>query len=66
MVRFLNLRAMVPKINSTNYAYVYAHRPTFKVKSAFRDQKLLPDAVGHFAELANSLKIHDMNRISDF
>ncbi|CAF1056578.1 unnamed protein product [Adineta steineri] len=51
MVRCLNLRAMVPKINSTNYAYVYAHRPTFKVKSAFRDQKLLPDAVGHFAEL---------------
>lgn len=48
MVHCLNLRAK----HSTNYAYIYSHRPTYKVRSVFRDQlKILPDAVGHFAEL---------------
>jgi hypothetical protein len=52
MVRSLDIRAKVATKNSTNYAYIYSHRPTFKVKSMFRDQlKLLPHAIGHFAEL---------------
>ncbi len=52
MVRCLNLRAKVPTKTSSNYAYIYSHRPTYKVRSTFRDQlKLLPDAIGHFAEL---------------
>lgn len=54
MVRCLNLRAKVSNKNSSNYAYIYGHRPTFKVRSTFRDQlKILPQAVGHFAELGN-------------
>ena len=49
MVRSLNLRA---RRNSSNYAYIYSHRPTYKVRSTFRDQlKILPHAIGHFAEL---------------
>jgi hypothetical protein len=52
MVRCLNLHAGVSNKNSTNYAYIYSHRPTFKVRSTFRDQlKILPHAIGHFAEL---------------
>ncbi len=52
MVRCLNLRVKVSNRNSTNYAYIYSHRPTFKVRSTFRDQlKILPQAIGHFAEL---------------
>jgi hypothetical protein len=54
MVHCLNLRAKVSNKNSTNYAYIYSHRPTFKVRSTFRDQlKILPEAIGHFAELGN-------------
>jgi hypothetical protein len=52
MVRCLNLRAQVPNQTSSNYAYVYSHRPTFKARSLFRDHlKTLPHVIGHFAEL---------------
>ena len=52
MVRCLNLRTETSNKNSTNYAYIYSHRPTPKVRSTFRDQlKILPKAIGHFAEL---------------
>jgi Carboxylesterase family len=52
MVQCLNLRSEVATENSSNYAYVYSHRPTFKVRSTLRDQfKLLPGVIGHFAEL---------------
>ena len=52
MVHCLNLRAKVASKNSSNYAYVYSHRPTYKVRSTLRDQfKLLPGVIGHFAEL---------------
>ena len=52
MVHCLNLRAKIATKNSSNYAYVYSHRPTYKVRSTLRDQlKLLPNVVGHFAEL---------------
>ncbi|UJR31465.1 hypothetical protein I4U23_018954 [Adineta vaga] len=52
MVRSLELRSQVANKNSTDYAYIYSHRPTFKVRSTFRDQlKIYPQAVGHFAEL---------------
>ncbi|CAF0998244.1 unnamed protein product [Adineta ricciae] len=52
MVRCLYVREQVKNKKSTDYAYIYSHRPTFKVRSTFRDQlKILPQAVGHFAEL---------------
>ncbi|CAF1136483.1 unnamed protein product [Adineta ricciae] len=52
MVHSLNLRTQVPNRNTSNYAYVYAHWPTFKSRSLFRDHlKLLPQVIGHFAEL---------------
>jgi hypothetical protein len=52
MVRCLDLRTKVANKYSSNYAYIYSHRPTLKVRSIFRDQlKLLPQAIGHFAEL---------------
>lgn len=52
MVHCLNLRTKMLRNNSTNYAYIYSHRPTYKVRSVFRDlMKILPDAIGHFAEL---------------
>jgi len=52
MVHCLNLRSKVSNKNSSNYAYIYSHRPAYKVRSIFRDQlKLLPQAIGHFAEL---------------
>ena len=55
MVRSLNLRAQTSSKHSTNYAYIYSHRPTLKVRSTLRDQlKLLPNAIGHFAELGNA------------
>jgi hypothetical protein len=54
MVRCLDLRTKVSNKNSSNYAYIYSHRPTYKVRSTFRDQlKILPKAIGHFAELGN-------------
>ena len=54
MVRCLNLRS---RRNSSNYAYIYSHRPTYKVRSTFRDQlKILPNAIGHFAELGTCAK----------
>jgi len=52
MVHCLNLRTQVPNQTSSNYAYVYSHRPTFKARSLFRDHlKTLPHVIGHFAEL---------------
>jgi hypothetical protein len=52
MVHSLNLQS---RGNGSSYAYIYAHRPTFKIRSTFRDQlKLLPDVIGHFAELGKS------------
>ncbi|CAF2729408.1 unnamed protein product [Rotaria sp. Silwood2] len=52
MVRCLNLLSKVSNRNSSSYAYIYSHRPTSKVHSGYRDQlKLLPQAIGHFAEL---------------
>ena len=54
MVRCLNLLTNLSSRNSSNYAYIYSHRPKFKVRSMFRDElQLLPQAVGHFAELGN-------------
>ena len=55
MVRCLNLRVTR---NSSNYAYIYSHRPTYKVRSTFRDQlKILPQAIGHFAELGTYIDL---------
>ncbi|CAF1213357.1 unnamed protein product [Rotaria sp. Silwood1] len=52
MVKCLNILSTVSNRNSSIYAYIYSHRPTSKVPSGYRDQlKLLPDAIGHFAEL---------------
>ncbi|CAF1024438.1 unnamed protein product [Rotaria sordida] len=52
MVLCLNLLSNIPIRNASNYAYIYSHRPTSKVLSGYRDQlKLLPEAIGHFAEL---------------
>ncbi|CAF3585212.1 unnamed protein product [Rotaria socialis] len=52
MVHCLNLRAQLPNQKSSNYAYIYSHRPTFKARSLFRDHlKTLPHVIGHFAEL---------------
>ncbi|CAF2718797.1 unnamed protein product [Rotaria sp. Silwood2] len=52
MVHCLNLRAQLPNQTSSNYAYIYSHRPTFKARSLFRDHlKTLPHVIGHFAEL---------------
>ena len=52
MVRCLNLLSKLSIRNSSTYAYIYSHRPTYKVRSVLRDQlKILPDAIGHFAEL---------------
>ncbi|CAF3882499.1 unnamed protein product [Adineta steineri] len=52
MVHCLNLRTQLLNKTSSNYAYIYSHRPTFKARSLFRDHlKLLPHVVGHFAEL---------------
>ncbi|CAF0944319.1 unnamed protein product, partial [Didymodactylos carnosus] len=52
MVQLLNIRAKTPNVNSSTYAYIYSHKPTFKAKSLFRDHlKTLPTVVGHFAEL---------------
>ena len=52
MVHCLNLRARVANRNSSDYVYIYAHRPTFKARSLFRDHlKTLPNVIGHFAEL---------------
>ncbi len=57
MVHCLNLRAQVPNQTSSNYAYVYSHRPTFKARSLFRDHlKTLPHVIGHFAELGNYIR----------
>jgi hypothetical protein len=57
MVHCLNLRTKVSTKNSSNYAYIYSHRPTYKVRSTFRDQvKLFPQAIGHFAELGKKKK----------
>ncbi|CAF4001974.1 unnamed protein product, partial [Rotaria sp. Silwood1] len=54
MVKCLNILSTVSNRNSSIYAYIYSHRPTSKVPSGYRDQlKLLPDAIGHFAELGN-------------
>ena len=54
MVRSLTLRAQASSKYSTNYGYIYSHRPTLKVRSTLRDQlKLLPNAIGHFAELGS-------------
>ncbi len=54
MVHCLNLRAQVPNQTSSNYAYIYSHKPTFKARSLFRDHlKTLPHVIGHFAELGN-------------
>lgn len=56
MVHCLNLRTKMSRNNSTNYAYIYSHRPTYKVRSVFRDiMKILPDAIGHFAELGTEI-----------
>ncbi|CAF1408987.1 unnamed protein product, partial [Rotaria sordida] len=52
MVHCLNLRSQVSNQTSSNYAYIYSHRPTFKARSLFRDHlKTLPHVIGHFAEL---------------
>ncbi|CAF1293392.1 unnamed protein product [Rotaria magnacalcarata] len=52
MVHCLNSLAKVSNRNASSYAYVYSHRPTSKVQSGYRDQvKLLPQVIGHFAEL---------------
>ena len=57
MVHCLNLRVKSSTRRSSNYAYVYSHRPTYKVRSTLRDQlKLLPQAIGHFAELGKKKK----------
>lgn len=51
MVHCLNLRAQVSN-QSSIYAYIYSHKPTFKARSLFRDHlKTLPHVIGHFAEL---------------
>ena len=56
MVHCLNLRARVANRNSSDYVYIYAHRPTFKARSLFRDHlKTLPNVIGHFAELGEWL-----------
>lgn len=58
MVLCLNSLSKVARRNATNYAYIYSHRPSSKIRSTFRDQmKILPDVVGHFAELGEN-KIH--------
>lgn len=65
MVHSLNLRAQNSNRNSSNYAYVYSHRPTFKARSLFRDHlKTLPHVIGHFAELGKNKRIDD--RFSSF
>ncbi|CAF5133377.1 unnamed protein product, partial [Rotaria sp. Silwood1] len=52
MVHCLNLRTQISNQTSSNYAYIYSHRPTFKARSLFRDHlKTLPHVIGHFAEL---------------
>lgn len=52
MVHCLNLRTQILNQTAKNYAYVYAHKPTFKARSLFRDHlKTLPNVIGHFAEL---------------
>lgn len=57
MVHCLNLLTKASNRNASTYAYIYSHRPTSKVHSAYRDQlKLLPQAIGHFAELGNSIR----------
>ena len=54
MVHCLNLRAQIPNLTASTYAYVYSHKPTFKARSLFRDHlKTLPNMIGHFAELGN-------------
>ena len=58
MVRCLYVREQVKNKKSTDYAYIYSHRPTLKVRSTFRDQlKILPQAVGHFAELGKTKRV---------
>jgi hypothetical protein len=55
MVQCLNLLARVPTRNASNYVYIYSHRPTSRLRSTLRDQlKLLPQAIGHFAELGRN------------
>ena len=52
MVHCLNLRSRRANPSSSNYVYIYSHRPTFKARSLFRDHlKTLPHVIGHFAEL---------------
>ncbi|UJR15213.1 hypothetical protein I4U23_002172 [Adineta vaga] len=52
MVHCLNLRSQIVNKTTSNYAYIYSHPPTFKSRSLFRDHlKLLPQMIGHFAEL---------------
>lgn len=55
MVHCLNLRTRMVNPLASTYAYIYAHRPTFKARSLFRDHlKTLPNVIGHFAELGKN------------
>ena len=55
MVHCLNLRTRIVNQTAKNYAYIYAHKPTFKARSLFRDHlKTLPNVIGHFAELGEN------------